>query len=88
VLKHIDINVCKEECTKKEMTAVEPKSPKPLPYTRTLEGERSLMFPFFLFETMRLESVPLQVIAGDVGIGNGYTKRPLSELAAENALCG
>jgi len=44
--------------------------PQTAPYTsRTLEAERSLMSPFQLpFETMRLESVPLQVIAGDVGI--------------------
>lgn len=35
---------------------------------------------------MRLESVALKAIAGVMGVEHGYTKRPLSELAAENAL--
>lgn len=42
-------------------------------------------FQLPLFETMRLESVPLQAIVGG-GVENGYSRRPLSELAAENAL--
>jgi len=53
----------KKNVPKNEMTAVEP-SPKPLPHTsRTLErAERSLMCSssYPLFETMRLESVPLR----------------------------
>lgn len=73
------------------MPAVESKSRKPLPYTsRTVErAERSLVcspFNLPLFEGMRLESVTLKAIAGDLGVQHGYTKRPLSELAAENAL--
>ena len=43
-------------------------------------------FQLPLFETMRLEGVSLQAIAGGGGVENGYTLRPLSELAAENTL--
>jgi hypothetical protein len=39
-----------------------------------------------LFETMRLEGVPLKAIALGVGVQHGYTRHPLSERAAENAL--
>lgn len=39
-----------------------------------------------LFETMGLEGVPLKAIALESGIRQGYTRRPLSELAVENAL--
>lgn len=35
---------------------------------------------------MRLERVSLNAIAGESGVQHGYTKRPLSELAAENDL--
>lgn len=35
---------------------------------------------------MRSRSVELRAIADDRGILNGYTQRPLSELAAENQL--
>ena len=73
------------------MPIIEPKSPKPLSYPRrTLErAERSLLcspFQLPLFEAMRLEGVPLKAITLGVGVQQGYTKRPLSELVAENAL--
>lgn len=73
------------------MTGVNAKSSKSLAYpSRTVKrAERSLLcspFTLPLFEKMRLESVLLRAIALDSGIQNGYTKRPLSELAAENAL--
>ena len=73
------------------MLDIDAKNPKRLSYTsRTLErAERSLLcspLHLPLFEAMRLGSVPLQAIAGKSGFQNGYTKRPLSELAAENAL--
>lgn len=73
------------------MTASDSKSAKSLPYSsRTVKrAERSLLcspFHLPLFEMMRLESVSIQAIAGESGIKHGYTKRPVSELAAENAL--
>ena len=73
------------------MTAVKPKSPKPLPYpSRTVKrAERSLVcspFQMQLFTRMRWERVPPKAIAGESGVQHGYTKRPLSELVAENAL--
>lgn len=42
-------------------------------------------FQRHLFETMRYQSVPVSAIAA-TGVQQGYTKRPLSELAVENAL--
>lgn len=73
------------------MAAVDSTSPKPISYPqRTVErAERSLTcspFLLALFVKMRLESVPLQLIASNVGVERGYTKAPLSELAAESAL--
>jgi hypothetical protein len=73
------------------MTSFDTKSPKALPYTRrTVErAERSLLcspFQLPLFETMRWERVTLKAIAGESGMQHGYSKRPLSELGAENAL--
>lgn len=72
------------------MTIIESKGVT-LPYPRrTVErAERSLLcspFHLPLFETMRWESVPLKAITGESGVQKGYSKRPLSELAAENAL--
>lgn len=43
-------------------------------------------FHLRLFETMRSRSVASKEIALQSGVEHGYTKRPLSELAAENAL--
>lgn len=72
------------------MTDVDAKSPKFSYTSRTLErAERSLVcspFQLTLFETMKSTSVPVQAIAGNSGIQHNYTKRPISELAAENAL--
>ena len=73
------------------MSALESKKPKSLTYpyrTRTRADRALLCSPFQmpLFETMRLEGVPLKVIALDAGIQRGYTKRSLSERGAENAL--
>jgi len=44
--------------------------------------------PFLLplFVTMRQEGVSLRAIAGSSGVQQRYTRRPLSELAAEDAL--
>lgn len=66
-------------------------SPKPLLYPqRTAQrAERSLVcspFQLALFEKMRSTSVSAQAIAGDLGVKQNYTKRPISELAAANAL--
>lgn len=52
-------------------------------------AERSLRcspFGLSLFATMRSKSVDLQEIVGEAGVQQQYTRRPLSELAAENAL--
>lgn len=73
------------------MTNIDATTSKQLSYSsRTLQrAERSLMcspFQLALFERMRSTSVPVQAIAGNSGVQDGYTKRPLSELAAENAL--
>ena len=66
------------------------KSPKFFYTSRTVErAERSLVcspFQLTLFETMSSTSVPVQAIAGNSGVQHNYTKRPVSELAAENAL--
>ncbi|MDJ0798129.1 MAG: hypothetical protein QNJ51_15140 [Calothrix sp. MO_167.B12] len=64
---------------------------QPFSYSnQTIErAERSLLcspFHLSLFATMACESVPMANIALDAGMKNGYTKRPLSELAADNAL--
>lgn len=44
--------------------------------------------PFYmkLFSEMRSQSVSLAAISDDRGIFNGYTRQPLSALAAENSL--
>lgn len=73
------------------MTIFDSKNPKSLTYpSRTVErAKRSLIcspFKLNLFEKMRLERVPLNAIAGNAGVQHSYTKRPLSELVAENNL--
>lgn len=73
------------------MTAIDAKNSKLLSYpSRTVErAERSLVcspFNLKLFTAMRSESILLKAIAGNSGVEHGYTKRPLSEMAAENAL--
>ncbi|MBW4584801.1 hypothetical protein G7B40_012330 [Aetokthonos hydrillicola Thurmond2011] len=56
----------------------------------TLErAERSLIcspFKLSLLEAMQNRHVPLGEIAGNSGVQHGYTQRPLSELATDNAL--
>lgn len=72
------------------MTDVDAKSTKFSYPSLTVErAERSLVcspFQLTLFEMMSSTSVPVQAIAGNSGVEHNYTKRPLSELAAENAL--
>lgn len=72
------------------MTNVDAKSTKFSYTSRTVQrAERSLVcspFQLALFEKMRSTSVPVQAIAGNSGVQHNYTKRPVSELAAENAL--
>lgn len=43
-------------------------------------------FRLTLFQTLQYESVALGDLADDTGIRNGYTQKPLGELAAENEL--
>ncbi len=58
--------------------------------TRTIKrAERAMRcspFQLSLFAAMRSVSVPLQALASDTGVEHGYTRRPLSQLAAENSL--
>jgi hypothetical protein len=73
------------------MTTVNSPNFKPFVYTqKTLErAERSLIcspFNLSLFQAMQTQSVSLGAIAMDKGFNQGYTKRPLSELACDNAL--
>ncbi|MDY7007905.1 MAG: hypothetical protein SWX82_29195 [Cyanobacteriota bacterium] len=52
-------------------------------------AERALScspFNISLFVTMSDRSVELKSIASDAGLKNGYTRSPISELAAENYL--
>ncbi|CEJ47171.1 Npun_F0494 family protein [Umezakia ovalisporum] len=52
-------------------------------------AKRSLLcspFNLVLFASMGHQSVPLGAIAMENGIKHGYTQRPLSELACDNAL--
>lgn len=72
------------------MPAIDTKT-KSLSYpSSTIErAKRSLIcspFHLHLFKMMRDNSVSLGAIALSSGIENGYTKRPLSELAIENEL--
>ncbi|MBW4561089.1 MAG: hypothetical protein KME32_07985 [Mojavia pulchra JT2-VF2] len=73
------------------MPSVNYQNPKTFSYPQsTVErAERSLVCSPFnpgLLAAMRHQSVPLSTIAQDNGIQHGYTKRPLSELACDNAL--
>lgn len=72
------------------MTNIDAKSTKFSYTSRTVErAERSLVcspFQLTLFEMMSSTSVPVQAITGNSGVQHNYTKRPISELAAENAL--
>jgi hypothetical protein len=73
------------------MTTVDSLNPKPFVYTqKTIErAERSLIcspFHLSLFMAMQHQSISLGAIASEKGFQHGYTKRPLSELACDNAL--
>ena len=72
------------------MTNIDAKSSKFFYTSRSVErAERSLVcspFQLSLFEMMSSTSVPVQAIAGNSGVEHNHTKRPISELAAENAL--
>jgi hypothetical protein len=54
--------------------------------TRAKKALDTSPFCLDLFIAMRSHSVPLQIIADEVGVKNGYTIRPLTELNAENSL--
>jgi hypothetical protein len=65
--------------------------PSSLNFTKkTLErAERSLVcspFYFTLFDAMRSDRVAMNAVTGESGVSSGYTKYPISELAADNAL--
>lgn len=73
------------------MTMIGSSNSKQLSYSShtVKRAERSLVcspFNLQLFAVMGSESVPLQAIAGNSGVQQGYTKRPVSELVAESAL--
>jgi hypothetical protein len=53
---------------------------------RAERAVRCAPFQLPLFAAMRWQSVELRTIAGKAGVQNGYTRQPLLELAAENAL--
>lgn len=73
------------------MTVLESPGKSLIPYSeRTLKrAERAIRcspFQLLLFTTIRFNSVSLTVIAGESGVNSAYTRRPLTELAAENTL--
>ncbi|NET59409.1 MAG: hypothetical protein F6K47_25680 [Symploca sp. SIO2E6] len=73
------------------MTSIESQKKQSILYpASTLKrAERSMLCsPFLLplFVAMRLQSVPLPIIASPEGMAQGYLKRPMSELAVENSI--
>ncbi|GAB4239523.1 MAG: hypothetical protein Kow00121_66180 [Elainellaceae cyanobacterium] len=58
----------------------------PTTIARAERAARCTPFQLALFTTMRWQRVELKAIAGTAGVNNGYTRRPVSELSAENAL--
>lgn len=73
------------------MTSMQTNETRPKPYpTRTVKrAERAiacLPFQLPLFVAMRTQSVPLLAIAGESGVKQHYTQKPLSEWAIENDL--
>lgn len=73
------------------MTSIQPVNTSSISYpVRTVKraerAMRCLPFQLVLFSTMRSHSIPLAEIAGKAGVENDYTRRQLSELAAENNL--
>ncbi|NES99706.1 MAG: hypothetical protein F6K62_05605 [Sphaerospermopsis sp. SIO1G2] len=74
------------------MTTVNSPKSKPFVYTqKTIErAERSVIcspFNLSLFVAMQSQSINLGAIATEIGVQQGYTKHPLSELVCDNALC-
>lgn len=70
-------------------------TPQPQPaaiaYSRKtqLRAERAVRcspFRLRLFQVLQDQSVSIEALADNQGIHNGYTRYPLSELAAENAM--
>jgi hypothetical protein len=53
---------------------------------RAERAVRCAPFQFALFNMMRLQGVGLKAIAGKAGVSNGYTRKPVIELAAESEL--
>ncbi|MBW4635697.1 MAG: hypothetical protein KME30_28615 [Iphinoe sp. HA4291-MV1] len=73
------------------MPSVDSQNQKTFTYPRSAleRAERALVCSPFnpcLFETMRSRRVALSEMTANSGVQNGYTKRPISELAADNAL--
>ena len=64
-------------------------APMQYPPITIARAERALRCTFFrlpLLVAMRQQSVELKAIAGKAGLQNGYTSRPVAELAAESDL--
>lgn len=73
------------------MISIKPKNEHSIQYSsRTVErAERAMRcspFKLQLFASMLQSSVSLNAIAGESGVKQNYTNRPLSELAAESPL--
>ncbi len=73
------------------MSTIDSKSYKSLTYSpKTITRAKQSLFcsPFkiHLLAKMRHESVPINAISAFDGVKNGYTRRAISELTAENAL--
>ena len=73
------------------MALVDSPTSKSIQYSsRTVERAKRAIgcvpFHMDLFAIMAHQSVSLNAIAGEAGVQNRYTQKPLSELAAESAL--
>lgn len=73
------------------MTSIQPQNAQSIQYSartvkRASQAMTCLPFQLSLFTAMYAHSVPLQAIAGQEGVNRQYSKRPLSELAAERDL--
>ena len=73
------------------MATIESKSNNSITYSpKTIARAKQSLFcsPFkeHLLAKMRYQSVPINAIASVAGVENGYTRRSISELAADNSL--
>ncbi|WP_009632202.1 Npun_F0494 family protein [Synechocystis sp. PCC 7509] len=73
------------------MSTIEAKSYNSLTYSpktiaRAKRGLFCSPFKIHLLAKMRHQSVPINAIASNLGVENGYTRHAVSELAADNAL--